>query len=103
MAPVKGLECVEVEKYNQNFSVLKHNLEVVKKRSSYCLAMGGLFCEKFFFSEKAKHSRICSSFGGNVGATRFHQSPLFFSILFPHLPIDPIVEGSKEIYLFVPE
>ena len=44
--------------------------------------------------EKAKHPRICSSFGGNVAATRFHQSLLFLFYTSP-LPVYPIVEGLK--------
>ena len=35
LAPGKELECVEVEKQNQSFSVLKHNPKVVKQKSAY--------------------------------------------------------------------
>ena len=62
------------------------------------LTVGG----HFFVTRKILPNtfRICFSFSGNVGATRLHQSPLF--PCYSALPVDPIVEGSKEIFLFIP-
>ena len=48
----------------------------------------------------AKHLRICSSFDGNMAATRLCQSPLFSC--YSPLLVDPKEEGSKEICLLIP-
>ena len=58
-------------------------------------------CKRALFVTKNydKHLIICSSFDGNVGATRLRQSLLF--PCYSTLPVDPIVEGSKEIFLSI--